>query len=86
MPGGAVSWQVLGCDDGGVTEEWEGPTANFPDWIGRAAQQEQDKWPEMGLIYMLVEVPERCPHGTVETATTKCRDCNRERALKGGNP
>jgi hypothetical protein len=24
---------------------------------------------------------ERCPHGTVETATTKCRDCLRERAL-----
>jgi len=24
--------------------------------------------------------PARCPHGTVETATTKCRECIRERA------
>lgn len=50
-----VLWVVLGCDSKGVTEEARGPD---PDALANAwaaaAQQEADRWPELGLVYMLV--------------------------------
>lgn len=48
-------WAVIGCDGLGVTVEKLGadPEA-LADSVASWAQQEADKWPELGLIYMLI--------------------------------
>lgn len=93
-------WAVAGCDDRGVTVERTGADPEtLADSVASWAQQEEDKWPDMGLLYMLIppeQVPaaraleeetadprvgqpvQRCPHGTVESANVRCRECNRE--------
>lgn len=57
----ASEWAVIGCDHTGVTVERTGedPEA-LADSVASWAQQEEDKWPELGLIYMLV-APEDVP-------------------------
>lgn len=49
-------WQVIAYDDLGETTEASGldPEA-LADKVASWAQQEADKWPHFGLIYMLVE-------------------------------
>lgn len=55
----AATWVIVGADDSGISIEWSGEDPEkMPDWMGAAAQQEEDRWPEMGLIYMLVEPTE----------------------------
>lgn len=80
------AWAIIGCDDKGVTVEKTGedPEA-LADAVASWAQQEEDKWPELGLIYMLIgpeQVPaaraleaekERCP---VCGQPDNCGDCN----------
>lgn len=48
-------WAVIGCDDLGVTVERLGrdPEA-LADSVASWAQQEEDRWPEQGLLYMLI--------------------------------
>ena len=48
-------WAVIACDDLGVTVEKLGrdPKA-LADSVASWAQQEEDKWPEAGLVYMLI--------------------------------
>lgn len=54
-------WAVVGCDHRGLTFETTGPDPDvLADTVASWAQQEEDKWPEMGLIYMLIS-PEELP-------------------------
>lgn len=54
----ADAWAVIGADAGGVTIEWMGDPDDMPAWIALAADQERDRWSEMGLVYMLVTADE----------------------------
>lgn len=49
-----VTWAVLAVDGDGVTVELKGsdPEA-LADQVASWAQQEADRWPEMGLLYMI---------------------------------
>lgn len=53
---GGEAWYIVAADDSGMTIE---ATGNDPEELANKvaswAQQEEDKWPEMGLIYMLVQ-------------------------------
>lgn len=54
-------WAIIGCDGRGVTIEKTGPDPEaLCDTVASWAQQEEDKWPEFGLLYMLVS-PEELP-------------------------
>lgn len=50
-------WVVLGCDTGEPTVEAHGDDPwVLADRLAAAAQQEEDRWPHLGLVYALVEV------------------------------
>lgn len=54
-----TEWAVIGCDREGVTVDKTGPDPEaLADAVASWAQQEEDKWPEHGLIYMLVPLNE----------------------------
>lgn len=56
------TWAVIGCDAGGVTVEKTGPDPEvLCDAVASWAQQEEDRWPDMGLVYMLID-PEELSH------------------------
>lgn len=63
-------WAVIACDDLGVTIEKLGrdPEA-LADTVASWAQQEEDKWPEHGLIYMLIAPDQVLDARALETAT-----------------
>lgn len=53
---GAGEWAVIGCDHLGVTVEKTGADPEvLADALAPWAQQEADKWPDKGLVYMLIE-------------------------------
>lgn len=50
-----TDWAVVAVDDLGLTVDAVGPDPEaLADKVASWAQQEVDKWPEMGLIYMLI--------------------------------
>lgn len=53
------------------------PGGRCPDGCDHADHYSNDGHPECEDIPTMGE---RCPHGTVETANVRCRECNRERA------
>jgi hypothetical protein len=53
-------WAIIGCDQYGVTVEATGQPDVIADMVASWAQQENDKWPDMGLVYMLIS-PEEIP-------------------------
>lgn len=57
----AGEWAVIACDDLGVTVDKLGPDPEtLADTVASWAQQEEDKWPDHGLIYMLID-PDQLP-------------------------
>lgn len=48
-------WAIIAADEKGVTVECTGPDPEaLADRVASWAQQEEDKWPAMGLLYMLI--------------------------------
>lgn len=61
-------WAVIGCDDLGVTVEKTGPDPEvLADAVASWAQMEEDKWPQLGLLYMLIS-PDEVPLAREEEA------------------
>src|ERR1700741_509854 len=57
----ALSYAVIAADDSGVPVERTGTDpAALADEVASWAQQEEDKWPDMGLVYMLI-TPDELP-------------------------
>lgn len=53
---GRRTWVVIGADDYGVTVEVSGDNPEaLVNRVASWAQQEEDRWPEHGLVYMLIE-------------------------------
>jgi hypothetical protein len=50
------TWAILGCDDGVTVETTGEDPEALADRVASWAQQEADRWPDMGLLYMLVDV------------------------------
>lgn len=54
-----AQWLVLAADQDGVTVEATGPDPEaLADHVASWAQQEADRWPGFGLVYMLVPAAE----------------------------
>lgn len=68
-PGPMSDWAIIGCDKFGVTVEATGQPDVIADRVASWAQQEDDRWPEMGLIYMLIS-PEEIPAARELEAST----------------
>lgn len=50
-----AEWAIIAADELGVTVERTGSNPEaLADEVASWAQQEEDKWPEMGLVYMLI--------------------------------
>jgi hypothetical protein len=48
-------WAVLAVDDDGMTVDALGDDFwRLADRVASWAQQEEDRWPRMGLLYMLI--------------------------------
>lgn len=74
MTDDANKWAVIGADDDGLTIERTGDAEEIADWIAAAAQQEGDRWPEFGLVYMLIP-PDQLPEArALEGANRKPAD------------